>query len=56
MVKMITLFEGPTPDSLGDMDSRTIMKKDLVSCTRRLQKSTSSNIRGKRRKVTFNHS
>ena len=39
---MITLFEGVVPASLGDMDSRIIMKKDLVSCSRRLQKSTSS--------------
>ena len=52
---MITLFEGPHPNSLGNMESRIIMKKDLVSCSRRLQKSTSSNVRGKRRKVTFKH-
>ena len=52
---MITLFEGPVPDALGDMDSRIIMNKDSESCSRRPRKSTSSNVRGKRRKVTFNN-
>ena len=38
---------------LGDMESRRIMKMDFVSYLRRLSKSTSSNVKGKRRKVTL---
>jgi len=30
-VKMITLFEGLVPSSLGDMESRIMMSKNLVS-------------------------
>ena len=30
-VKMITLFEGSVPNSLGDMESRIMMSKNLVS-------------------------
>jgi len=38
---------------LGDMESRRTMNMDLISCSRRLSKSTLSNVKGKRRKVTL---
>jgi len=52
---MITIFEGLVPNSLGDMESRMMMSKNLVSCSRRLGKSASSNVERKKRKVTFKH-
>ena len=38
---------------LGDMELRRIMKMDFISCSRRLSKRTSSNVKGKRRQVTL---
>ena len=38
---------------LADMESRRIMKMGFVSCSKMLSKSTSSNVEGKRGKVTL---